>query len=128
VSEENVEIVRRANALDWDSAFVFLDPDIEWVIAAEHPNARVLVGHEAVAEYQREWEETMPDVHFEVDRLLDAGDKVVGIGTVGGRGTESGADVSVPLAIVFTLRDGRIVRAEEFLSPAVAVKAAGLEE
>src|SRR5437899_296399 len=129
MSHENVEIVRRANEVDWDLGFAFLRSDIEWVVAKEHPNARVLIGHEAVAEYRREWEETILDMHFEMDRLLDAGgDRVVGTGTVGGRGTESGAEVRVRLAIVFTLREGQIARAEEYLNPQEALKAAGLEE
>src|SRR4051794_18429588 len=102
MSQENVEIVRRVGEVDWDSAAAFLATDIEWVVAKEHPDARILVGHAAVAEYRREWEAMMPGLHFEPDRLLDAGDRVVGIGTVGGRGAESGADVRVALAIVFT--------------------------
>lgn len=104
MSQENVEIVRQANQLGWDSGFAYLHPDIEWVVAREHPNARVLVGHEAVEEYRREWQQTIPDMHFAADRLLEVGDRVVGVGTVRGRGKGSGAEVSVPLAIVHASR------------------------
>jgi uncharacterized protein len=132
MSQENVEIVRRANALtndgDLGGAFRLLHPDIEWVIAREHPGARTLSGHEALAEYQRDWQETLPDVRATLDRVLDAGDMVVAIGTVRGTGTESGADVQVPIGFLFTLRDGLITRVEEFLDPAAAVAAAGLVE
>jgi ketosteroid isomerase-like protein len=130
MSQENIEIVRRANALtnagDLDAAFRLLHPGIEWVIAKEHPDARSLVGHAALAEYQREWQEAMPDVRFELDRALDAGGRVVGVGTVRGAGVGSGADVEVPIAFLFTLRDGLITRVEEYLNPAEALEAVGL--
>jgi ketosteroid isomerase-like protein len=104
-----------------------LHPDIEWVIAREHPDARTLTGHEAVAQYQRDWRESLPDLRFELDRL-DAVEQVVAIGTVRGAGTASGADVEVPIAFLFTLRDGLITRVEEYLNPAEALEAAGLRE
>jgi ketosteroid isomerase-like protein len=130
MSQEDVEVVRRANELtndgDLEAAFGFLHPDIEWVIAREHPNARTVTGREAVAEYQREWQEVMAEVRFEYDRVLDAGGKVVGIGQVRGTGTRSGADVRVPIALVLTLRDGLITRVEEYLDPSEALEAVGL--
>jgi ketosteroid isomerase-like protein len=130
VSQENVEVVRRSNTLynagDWDAALELLHPDIEWVIAREHPDARTLIGRDAVADYRREWQTAMPDLRLELDRVLDGGDKVVTIGAAHGTGTGSGADVRVPLAFVFTLRDGLIARAEEYLNPAEALEAEGL--
>jgi uncharacterized protein len=132
MSQENVEIVRRANRLtnagDLDAGYRLLHPNVEWVIASEHPDARTVTGHQALARYQREWQETLPDVRFELERVVDAGDTVVGIGTVRGTGAESGADVAVPIAFLFTLRDGSIVRVGEHLHPAEALRAAGLEE
>jgi ketosteroid isomerase-like protein len=132
MSQENVEVVRRANELtndgDLDAAYSFLHPDIEWVIATEHPDSRTLTGREAVTQYQRDWQEAVPDVGVEYERVLDAGGRVVGIGRVRGTGTGSGADVRVPIALVFTLRDGLITRVEEYLNPSEALKAVGLAE
>ena len=132
MSKQNVEIVRRANALtnegDLDAAYELLHPDIEWMIAREHPNAGTLTGQKAVREYQRDWQEMLPDVRVEFDRVLDAGAMVVGIGNARGTGSGSGADVLVPIAFLFTVHDGLIVRFEEYLSPSEALKAAGLEE
>jgi hypothetical protein len=54
----------------------------------------------------------LPDVRFEIDRVIGVGDRVVGIGVVPGTGIGSEADVRVPLAIVYTLRNGLIVRGE----------------
>ena len=90
MSHANVEIVRRASAFtaigDFESGFLLLHPSIEWVIAKEHPDARTLVGHEAVAAYRREWQDTMPDVRSELQRYVDLGDRVLAVGTVRGHG------------------------------------------
>ena len=130
MSKENVEVVRRSNALlnigDVDSAIDLLSPAVEWVVAREHPEARTLVGREAVAAYQRDWQKTFPNMHLKIERVFDVGDKVVAIGIVGGTGSESGASLAVPLAILMTLRDGLITRCEEYLNPDEALKAAGL--
>jgi ketosteroid isomerase-like protein len=130
MSQANVEIVRLATRLtnegNLDASFRLLHPDIEWVIAQEHPDARTVTGHEALAEYQRDWHESLPDVRFELHRVLDIDDKVVGIGTVQGTGAGSGVDVRVPLAFVYTLRDGLIARVQEYLNPAEALEAVGL--
>jgi ketosteroid isomerase-like protein len=131
VSQENIEIVRRADALtnagDLDAALELSHPDLEWVIAKEHPDARTLVGRTAIAEYRREWQRLLPDVQADMDRYLDAGDRVVAVGSVHGTGSGSGAGVRVPIAFVFTLRDGLIARVEEYLDPAEALEVAGLE-
>jgi ketosteroid isomerase-like protein len=133
VSRENVESVRRMTASavagDWDAAVALMAPEVEWVIAREHPEATTLVGRRALVDYRRAWQETLPDMQVEVDRILDAGsDKVIGIGAVRGTGAGSGADVRVSLAVVYTLRDGLIVRGQEFLDPQDALKAVGMEE
>ncbi|HEV7585874.1 MAG TPA: nuclear transport factor 2 family protein [Solirubrobacteraceae bacterium] len=132
MSQENVEIVRLTNAFtndgDLDAAFELVHPDIEWVIAKEHPDTRTITGRNALAEYWREWQEALPGVRVVFDRLLDTGDTVVGIGAVRGTGAGSGADVRVPIGFVFTLGDGLIARVEEHLDPAEALRAVGLVE
>jgi ketosteroid isomerase-like protein len=131
VSEENVEIVRRAHTLmnegNLDAAFRLLHPEVEWVVAKEHPEARTLIGRRELAQYQRDWQQMLPDVRFESDRWVDAGERVVGIGTVSGSGRESGADTRVPLAFVFTVQDDLITRVEEYIDPAEALNTVGLE-
>jgi uncharacterized protein len=129
MAEENVEIVRRACEPtlrgELDAALRLAHPDVECVVAREHPDSRTLTGREAPLAFRHDWQEALPDVRFELERTLDAGDRVVGIGTVRGTGDHSGADVRVPLAFVYTLRDGLISRIEEYLSEAMGV--AGLE-
>jgi ketosteroid isomerase-like protein len=132
MSEENVEIVRRSNAYysegDMDAGMRLLHSDVEWAIAREHPDSRTLVGREAILEYQREWQQTVPGLRMSLDRLLDAGDSVLAIGAVRGTGVESGAEVEVPIALVYAFRDGLIARVEEYLDPDEALQVVGLAE
>jgi len=129
---ENVELVRRFNALGnagrWDAVAELLHPAVEWVIAREHPDARTVSGRDELTEYRRQWDTMMPDLRIDLDRVLDVDDRVVAIGIARGTGTGSGADVRVPLALVYTLRDGLITRGEEYLDPDEALEAAGLAE
>jgi len=58
--EKNLEIVRRAikafNREDLDQALEWADPEIEWVVARDHPDAATHRGRDAVAAYLREWQ------------------------------------------------------------------------
>ena len=46
----------------------------------------------------------------------------------GGRGSQSGVEVNTRMYEVFTLREGKIVRMDEFTERATALEAAGLSE
>lgn len=129
MSRENVEVVRNGFLTsDWVAASHSWHPQIEWVIAREHPDARTLSGYEAIWTYFREWEQTLDDLRVEIDEVVDAGERAVAVGMVRGTGIESGADMEVPIAFLCSLREGKVTRVEEFLDPSEALKAVGLEE
>ena len=68
--------------------------------------------------------------HFEtgpIDELFDAGDTIVVLNTVGGRGRLSGARVDAPRAAVFTFRNGKIASLL-LTDPVEARRVAGLPE
>jgi ketosteroid isomerase-like protein len=61
--------------------------------------------------------------------LLDVGDdRDVAVLHVTGRAILSGIQTENRYAVVYTLRDGKIVRGREYANRAEALKAAGLEE
>ena len=60
--------------------------------------------------------------------FTDAGDRVVVTVHFRGRGQESGAEVDARSHHVYTLRDGKTIRMDEFMDRADALKAAGLPE
>lgn len=130
MAQENVEIVLRAmagfNARDADAALGEFADDAEYKIAEEHPESRTCRGVAEIRAYLEEWWRQFSDLRFELEEFHDRGELVAARGRARGIGTESGAEVVIPIAYVCTVRDGRIVRAEEFLNPDRAFEAAGI--
>lgn len=67
---------------------------------------------------------------FEVipGRIIDFGDRVLVLHTVRGQGKVSGVTVEMPAADLYTLRAGKIVALQGFVSHATALEAARLGE
>jgi ketosteroid isomerase-like protein len=138
--EENVEIVRRSfDALQAGLArgepgagfdLGLLADDFEWILVPEPFEGRSLWrGREDWVEFLRLWTQDFDDFSFQVVRLIDAGrDRVVALMRQSGTGKESRAPVEWDNGVVFELRDGRIIRATNYLSHAEALEAAGLSE
>jgi ketosteroid isomerase-like protein len=138
VSEENVEIVRTLvegfARRQHERAFEFYDPEIEWdasALAASMPDiAGVFHGHDGVRAYWRNWLSAWSDLQFEVADLLDAGDEVVLlIRNQRQWGRSTGIEAEMPdYSMVFTLRDGKVVRWRLFPDYRSGLEAAGLSE
>jgi len=133
VSQENVEIMRRSldatNRGDMEEALTYIDPDGELhsaIIGGAEGN--VYRGHDGFRRWYAETEATFEELRTELTEFRDLGDRVVGLGRIYARGRESGAELDSATGWVFTLRNGKILKAEGFLSPDEALKAAGLEE
>lgn len=100
------------------------DPENEWV--GIKPLYR---GPEGVLEYMRIVYEAFEDYHPEIERLIDAGDKVVTLAVESGRGRGSGAEVqSARTAHVWTLRHRKAIRLDLYNDREEAFRAVGLEE
>jgi ketosteroid isomerase-like protein len=138
MSQENVEIVR--TLLDGfahrqhERAFELYDPEIEWDasrLVVELPDAAgVYHGHEGVRTYWRSWLSAWSDLDFEVQDVVDGGDEVVAlIRNQRQWGRQSGIVTEVaPYGLVFTIRDGKVVRWRAYPDQDSALEAAGLRE
>jgi ketosteroid isomerase-like protein len=131
MSQANAEIVRRwtaaFNAHDIEGWLGFLDSEIEFVdhmaAVAEESGS----GIETIRRLVEAWFEVFPDFSADPEEVIDMGDRVVCVTQWQGTGAESGLDYHQHAAEVFTLRDGKIVRAElGFPGRAAAVEAAAL--
>jgi uncharacterized protein len=129
MSQADLELLRELFAItDVNEVAESWHPDIEWLVAREHPEAGTLNGRQAVLAYFRAWEEMLEHPRLEMERFLDAGGSVVVVGSVRGTGTGSGADVQVPIALVCTLAGGKVVRVHEYLDPSEALEVAGVAD
>jgi ketosteroid isomerase-like protein len=134
MSQANVEIIRRfAEVFETGdlerTASEFFDPEIEWRTAAEDPDAATYRGPEAFKRYVERWWESFEGLHAEVEEFIDAGDdRVIAWVRWTGRGRASGVDADWHLAIIYTVRDGRIALAEEYFDRDEALEAVGVRE
>ena len=127
-----MEIVRRHldayRSGDYRAALHAYHPDVICDTTTARPEGRVYRGREGVTEAIRVWAGTWDDWKWEIDELIDAGDRVLTVARESGRGKGSGVNVVQETFWVYALRDGQIVHAQVFVDRAEALKAAGLEE
>ena len=103
-----------------------LDPDVEWWEAENfiYADKNPYVGPQAVLEgvfarIGQEWE------WFTVTPIdvLDAGDSVVGHGHYAGKYRQTGREVKAQFAHVFSFRDGKVVKFQQYTDTAQFLKA-----
>jgi ketosteroid isomerase-like protein len=76
----------------------------------------------------RDWYEAFEDYEEDCEELIEAGEHVISVLTGRGRGRASGTDVEMPFFIVWTIRDGKVVRLVWFPTRTDALEAAGRGE
>jgi ketosteroid isomerase-like protein len=113
MSRENIEIIQRG----FDA---FQRGDLQTVLAAGDPG--VVVENHAVPEaltYEgldgalsaiTDWVDAFEDFRVEIDELVDSGDDVLVVTRQRGQGRDSGAPVESRFGMLFSFRDGAVVR------------------
>jgi len=133
MSQENVEILKRINAAlnarDFDGWLSHLDPEFEMVDHMGAVGEETGTGIDAIRRQVEGWFEVFPDFRANTSEFIDAGDRVVCVTRWTGTAIGSGLLFDQPAAEVYTLRGGRLVRAElGFADKAAALEAVGLAE
>ena len=132
MSRENVEIVRaswRALAAGGlDAVTEFWDPEIDWrAIEGAPDDVGEMRGREAVRRYLQDWVDTFDGLTVVAEELLELDDRrVVAVLRVSGRAKLSGIETELRLAVVYSLRDGKIVRGREYIDREQALEAVGV--
>ena len=115
------------NARDPARVSELLHPDAEWI-----PDSRVgesaIRGRENMLRFFMDRREMFGELHNEIERCWELGDRVLVFLRVSGRGQASGAGFEIRIAHLWTLRDGLAIRGEGFGNRTEALKAAGIEE
>ena len=135
MSEENIEVVRRAIATLGDSRLdvtddaleEFFDPDVEWLADPQGVLGRSsYVGFDGIRRFGAEFISAWDEIGIEAEDLRGAGDLVVAVLRV--RGRMHDVDIDELWSGLYTLRDARILRVQGFISRDGALEAAGIEE
>ena len=116
VSEQNIELVRTGleafNRGDVDSFLDLLDPGIEAYVPPELPNEGTYRGRDGFRRMVEQWNEAWEEFRAEPEKLVAKGDRVVALVRQRGRGRGSGVEVEFPVAYIYEMRDGKLVRWE----------------
>jgi ketosteroid isomerase-like protein len=133
MSEENVEIVRRAheafNQRDLDAVAELIEAD--WVMDWSRsigPRRGVYRGRAGVEEWIAGIAEAFDGFEILPLEYIEAGDEIVVPTQVKGRGRGSGVVVDAAAATVWELERGKVVKLTLYQSKDEALEAAGLSE
>jgi ketosteroid isomerase-like protein len=131
MSQENVDAVRRGVGAfpDLERMLSYADPDCELhsaIVGGAEGN--IYRGHEGLRMWLMDSFESFEELTNEWSEFRDLGDRVLAFGHVKARARGSGMKIDSPMGWIFTVRRGKFVKAEGFLSRAEALKAAGLSE
>ena len=133
MSEENVEIIRRAYEAydrgDRDAFVADIAPECEYVAAGTVPGRTgSFRGPEGYKKFVAWLDEEFSDAQAKLDAIIDAGDSVVVGATLRGRGRQSGIPATFTFWQVWAFANGQIVGGQGFANKAQALEAAGLRE
>jgi ketosteroid isomerase-like protein len=130
VSRESVEVIRSLydSWLRGDPGLDRLDPEISMVESSLLPGAAEAYGYDAVKRYIESFAKHWEAIRFEPEEFLDAGDSVVVVARLVGRGKRSGVEVTHRWAYVWTVRGDKALSMVGYADRAEALKAVGMEE
>jgi ketosteroid isomerase-like protein len=132
MSQENVRTVRRGyeawqrtRKLEYD----LLDPDVEWVLYGTPAGDVIYRGRVGVRKWFAEQDAAWSVQWWEVESVRETPDgRVLALVVAHAVGRGSGIPVTLPLANIWTLEEGRATRMEMFMDRGEALEAAGLSE
>jgi uncharacterized protein len=131
MSEQDVERIRRGveafNRGDVETVLEGLDPEVEWHVPPIVPEKTVYRGHHGVKELLQSMQDSFDNFQIAVEEIVDAGDRVMVLAALRGRGKASGIEVETPsFGWVWTLREGKTVLVEVYPNRAETLEAVGL--
>jgi ketosteroid isomerase-like protein len=123
--------VEAYNRRDLDAVTIVFDPDLEYYPYREFVEAGLAEpcyhGPDGYKDYiAATYEVWGHEVRLEAPELIDLGDHVVLLADMPMRAQASGVALDQSYASIATLKDGRVIRQQDFLAQAEALEAVGL--
>jgi ketosteroid isomerase-like protein len=103
----------------------YWDDEIQWrAIEGAPDDVGEMRGRERVRRYFQEWVDLFDDITNVPEELVDLGDdRVLALQRATGRARLSGAETEMRFAVVYVVRDGKIVSGREYMDRAKALDA-----
>jgi uncharacterized protein len=136
MSRENVELVRGGYEMfargDLEGAAALFSPDADVADAGGLGIAGTAAGRRTgpagFLQATGEVAEAFDDYTVKAEEFIDAGDSVVVSARISGRGRESGLEMEMRVAHLWTIRDGKVVHGDVYRTADEALEAAGRQE
>jgi ketosteroid isomerase-like protein len=130
MSEANVEIVRRGMehfAETGEPPWYAIHTEVE-VRDHDTMDQGEYRGHAGYRRWLEDWAAAWSEFSMDPEEFIDVGERVVVVFLMKATGVSSGVEVERQDAMVFTLRDGTVVRLDYYNNRTEAFKAVGLAE
>ena len=118
------QVAERMNAGDIEGMLALYHEDIVHQPSPDWPDNKPTKGKTAFREITKDWVSLWQSMEIETDTVEAYGDRVLAVGSWRTTGRVSGVEGTLPIQIVYTVRDGRIIRLEWFADHDAAVAAA----
>jgi len=117
-TEQNIQTVQKAYAAfsrgDIGGVLTTLSDDILWITPGSSAAAGERRGKQEVAGFFQTINEMWEFLAFEPREFIASGDRVVALGRYDARSRQTGRTAASHWAMVFTFRDGAVVRFQEY--------------
>jgi ketosteroid isomerase-like protein len=133
MSQENVEIIRRAYLAFADGRIndvaEGLDANVEMSGAVGGlEEGEVTRGRDAVVRKLLPDSSVWAERRYEVQRFVEADDRVVALVHEHRRGRGSGVEIGADIALIYSFKDRKVCRIEPYMSQSEALEVAGLSD
>jgi len=120
------------NRRDFDAVLINYHREVQLIPPTALVQAGVVEssyrGHDGYRRYFREWLSAWGAYRGETQELIDLGDRYLTLGWLEGQGGGSRVPVTQEHASLMIMRDGLVIRQQEYWSRAEALEAVGLQE
>jgi ketosteroid isomerase-like protein len=131
MSQENMRLFQKGmEALsrgDMEAFLSLVDEDVVW-IAARSAVEGAYHGHDGLRKFFADNEENFEVFEPDFREVRDLGDRILVFGAIHIRGRGSAVETDIPIAGIFTFKQGKLVRWEDFRDRDRALEAVGLRE
>jgi ketosteroid isomerase-like protein len=122
--EKIEELYRAQQKRDIRSILMLMSEVVEIIQASELPWGGHYTGHDGVKKFLTKLTEHI-DSQVQVERMIDAGDKVVVVGRTVGSARKTKLEFDLPIVHVWTMREGQVIRFEPYIENATMLVALG---